>query len=190
MRFLEQVDEDAVVSAFLRAELNSDRFKARLTQLAAGVNPFERDAAFRRELLRRHRSWGRNEGLFYGFPAEVDWHRVAATPDEVLAIRYINWDWWLRISDGTRDACVAAERIRQGLVPGGDPAQDERVAATLQSDEPPPELIALTPPERTPLVLVEGHVRLTAYAMSPEYLPAELELFVGVAERARDWSEF
>lgn len=190
MRFLERVSEDAVVSAFLRAELQSERFRPRLLQLLDGVDPFERDAAFRADLLERHRGWISRVGLFDDFPEEVEWHRVAASPAEVLAIRYINWDWWARISDGTRDARVAADRIRRGLVPGGDPDGKEPIAARLRSGDPPPELIALAPPERESFVLVEGHVRLTAYALFPEYLPDELELFVGVAEGVRDWSEF
>ena len=101
MRFLERVPEDAVITAFLRAELNSKRFGPRLVTLLDGVDPkdvFDRNPEFRRDLLARHRGWGNSEGLFAGFPEEVEWHRVAATPGEVLEIRYINWDWWLRIS--------------------------------------------------------------------------------------------
>src|SRR5207253_4211259 len=117
MRFLEPVSEDAVVTAFLRAELKSERFRPRLESLLNGVDPadvFDRDPKFRRDLLTRHRGWGKSEGLFEGFPEAVEWHRVAATPDEVLDIRYINWDWWLRISAGTRDPRVTADRIRSG----------------------------------------------------------------------------
>ena len=40
------------------------------------------------------------------------------------------------------------------------------------------------------LALVEGHVRLTAYAAFPEYLPAELELYLGTSPTIADWSEF
>jgi len=192
MRLIDQVPEDTVVSAFLRAELGSERFGASLAGLLGGVAPeevFGRDAAFRRDLLARHRGW-RAEGLFDGFPQEVAWYRVGAAPDEVLGIRFINWDWWLRISDGTRKPRVAAERIRRGLVPGADPEAHEPIAAALRAPQPPPELIALAPPEHSPVVLIEGHVRLTAYALFPQYLPDELELFVGVAEHARDWSEF
>ncbi len=70
-----------------------------------------------RFLLARHRGWGRSEGLFAGFPEEVEWHRVAATPDEVLDIRYINWDWWLRISAGTRDPRVTTDGSDAGWSP-------------------------------------------------------------------------
>jgi hypothetical protein len=39
-------------------------------------------------------------------------------------------------------------------------------------------------------VLVEGHVRLTSYALYPEYLPPRLEILLGISERAQEWSCF
>lgn len=124
-------------------------------------------------------------GLFHGFPDDIAWFRAALTPDEVLAIRYIDWDWWLRISDGTRLATAAADRIRDGLVTGVTAEGHEPIAARLR-DGSAQDLIVVGPP----LVLVEGHVRLTAYALFPEYLPPELEVFLGKSPRIEEWSEF
>jgi hypothetical protein len=53
-----------------------------------------------------------------------------------------------------------------------------------------PELIVVTDPERSKLVLLEGHVRLTAYAAFPEYLPEELDGYLGVSPRIGEWSEW
>src|SRR5919197_1068780 len=39
----------------------------------------------------------------------------------------------------------------------------------------------------TPEVVLEGHVRLTSYALWPEYLPEELEILLGVSESAPSW---
>jgi len=108
----------------------------------------------------------------------------------VLDIRYIDWDWWLRISAGTRLPRVAVKRIRAGEVPGADVRGEERIAARLGSADPPPELIALAPPDRSRLVVLEGHVRLTAYAVYPEYLARELEIYLGTAPDIDRWSEF
>lgn len=128
----------------------------------------------------RKRQWRAREGLFDGFPEDVAWERVALTRDEVLAILYINWDWWLTVSRGTRLATVAAE------VQGRDEGDREIAAAAATN----PELIAVTDPERAKLVLLEGHVRLTAYAAFPEYLPDELEAYLGVSPRIAEWSEW
>ena len=34
-------------------------------------------------------------------------------------------------------------------------------------------------------VLLEGHVRMTAYALYPEYLPSELEVYLGTSRSNR-----
>ena len=151
----------------------------------------EREAAeLRRELLAEYRAWGEGRGLFDGFPDDVEWRHVSMRPDEVLAILYIDWDWWLSVSGGSRRPTDAAGRIRAGLVPGSDAESHRPIAERLRSERPPPELIAVTRRDPAPIVLVEGHVRLTAYALFPECLPDELELFLGVSDRIAEWSEY
>lgn len=162
MRTIRNVTEAEVLDCFWRAELAAS---SRWT-----------DA----EVDERKRTWRERIGLFHGFPRDVDWERVALTADEVLGILYIDWDWWVRVSKGTRLATVAAE------VQGRDDG-DRAIAAAVDTN---PELIVVTDPARSRLVLLEGHVRLTAYAAFPEYLPAELELYLGTSPTIADWSEF
>jgi hypothetical protein len=128
----------------------------------------------------RKRQWRERKGLFGGFPDDVAWERVALARDEVLAILYINWDWWLTVSQGTRLATVAAE------VQGRDEG-DRAIAAAIATN---PELIVVTDPARAKLVLLEGHVRLTAYAAFPECLPEELEVYLGISPHIGEWSEW
>jgi len=201
MRILRTASEPEVIAAFLRGELDSSRFGERLVALLReeGLDtsvvrrPDIEDAgenAYRKMLLDRHRGWLRREGLFQGFPERIDWSRVALSQEEVLAIRYINWDWWLRLSGGTRRPVDAAGRIRRNAVAGVTAEWHEPIAARLQSTEPLPELIAVARRDYSRLVLVEGHVRLTAFALYPDYLPDELELFLGTADDIDRWSEF
>ena len=98
----------------------------------------------------------------------------------MLSILYINWDCWLRVSNGTWLAAVAAE------VQGRDEG-DRAIAAAVATH---PELIVVSNPTRSKLVLLEGHVRLTAYAAFPRYLPDELEVYLGVSPRIAEWSEW
>jgi hypothetical protein len=74
-------------------------------------------------------------------------------------------------------------------VAGVTPEEHEAVAAALRSGVQP-ELIAVTTPAQSPIVLVEGHVRLTAYALFPEHVPPELQIFLGISEAAADWCQF
>jgi hypothetical protein len=126
------------------------------------------------DLDERKRTWRDREGLFVGFPDDVAWERAALTPGEVLEILYISWHWWVKVSNGTRLPRVA----REG---------DRAVAAAVATN---PELIVVTTPERAKLVVLEGHIRLSSYANFPEYLPAELELLLGVSSRMTDWANF
>jgi hypothetical protein len=136
-------------------------------------------------MLSAYRSWP-NQGLFGGFPRRVSWFRAALTRDEVLDILYIDWDWWLTITDGTRKPRDAASRIRAGLVPGSTVEEHEPYAATAATN---PKLIAVRVPGSY-LVLLEGHVRLTAYGLFPEYLPVRLEIYLGESPEMRRWSEY
>jgi len=92
----------------------------------------------------------------------------------VLEILYIDWHWWVKVSNGTRLPRVAQEG-------------DRAVAAAVATN---PELIVVTAPDRTKLVVLEGHIRLSSYANFPEYLPDELELYLGVSSRMTDWANF
>ena len=196
MRLLHPVGEDEVVATFLRGELDSERYGEKLRRLLArdgrALDVLERpkvadpdEGAYRRALLEEHRAYVSREGLFLGFPEHVDWHRAALTADEVVEIRYIKWDWWLRVSDGTRSAREAARRIRAGEVAGVTAEEHAPVIAA-----PHAELIAAATPALSPLVLVEGHVRLTAYALFPERLPDELEILLGVSDGMAGWCQF
>jgi hypothetical protein len=196
VRIVRPASEAEVVATFLRGELESPRWgeglRALLAEDGLDASVLDDPAAdsYRAGLLDRHRGWLRRRGLFDGLPERIEWARAALSPAEVLAIRFIRWDWWLEISGGSRSPVEAAARIRRGEIPGVTAKKHEPVAARLRSPPPPAELIAVGPPSREPLVLLEGHVRLTAYALYPECLPAELELYVGTAPDIDRWSEF
>jgi len=197
MRLVRDASEAEVIASFLRGELDSPRWGERLLELlreddvdcSVVRTPNLEDAAecaFRARLLDRHRAWLRREGLFEGFPEQVAWSRAALGPDEVLAMRYINWDWWLRASGGTRRPADAATRIRRNEIAGVTAEEHEPIAARRHAAE----LIAVAQSDRSRLVVLEGHVRLTAYALYPEYLPAELEIYLGMAPDMGRWTEF
>ena len=200
MRILQPVDENEVIAAFLRAELDSERYGPKLHGLLDRDGRDESvlrqpslastdDNAYRLALLDEHRAYERREGLFLGFPAGVDWSRAVLARDELLDILYIDWDWWLRVSGGSRRPRDAAARIRAGEVAGITVEEHQPIATALGSPGAP-ELIAATTPALTPIVLVEGHVRVTAVALFPELVPEELEILLGVSPEMARWSEF
>jgi hypothetical protein len=194
MRVIAPVPEEQVVAAFLRAEINSPRFGPGLLALLGGedvsivTEPRLDDARendFRAQLLDRHRGWLKREGLFSGLPEHINWSRAELTREELLEILYINWDWWLTITGGTRRPREAARRIRAGEIAGVNLEGHAPIAGTTT-----PELIAVAPLDYTRVVLIEGHVRLTAYALFPEEVPDTVEIYLGASEEIHRWRLF
>jgi hypothetical protein len=169
VRLLGPISEDEMIEVYLRAELESDRFGPQLLGLLA-------------------RGYPSRTGMFGGFPLEVEWHRASLTRDELLEVLYIDYSWWVELSGGTRRPRDAARRIRAGELTGmtaGATAEEHEPFLTSTS-----ELIAVTTPPHEKLVVIEGHARLTAYALFPDRVPDELELTLGVSAELEAWWAF
>lgn len=41
--------------------------------------------------------------------------------------------------------------------------------------------------EKSKVVVLEGHARLTAYFIDSEYLPDEIEVLIGYSEKFSEW---
>ncbi len=50
-----------------------------------------------------------------------------------------------------------------------------------------PMMIFVGKSESDNLVILEGHVRMTAYYLVPEYIPDEIEVVVGLSKNITDW---
>jgi hypothetical protein len=184
VRVLAPATEDDMVATFLRAELGSSRYAGQvLAALAAErldrsqvEHPDTTDPvanAARRRVLAAYRAYP-DGGVFTGLPADTAWQWAALGPEELLHVRYINWDYWIEVSGGTRRPLDAIPRI------GDSPIYREIVAA-VAAGRLPPELILIGRPPGTDLVVLEGHLRLTALTMAIEHLPPELTVLVGLA---------
>jgi hypothetical protein len=112
----------------------------------------------------------------------VLWSWAALDPDEVLAIRYIDYDYWVELSRGSRSPSDAAERIRAGVDVFRVPSAEFLV--DVGADAPP--LIVVGDDER--LVVLEGHTRLTRYALQPDALPPALTVLLGRSPRIAEWA--
>jgi hypothetical protein len=191
--------EDEMIATFLRAELDSDRFgqaiadalrrsgaDVRVVTSPALANGDENE--LRRRILDETRGYSRREGLFAGFPTDVRWQRVALTRAELAAVRYINYDYWVELSGGTRRPADAAERIRAGVRVFGVPSDGFLdAAAALAAGAEWPELIIVSATAEGGDVVLEGHVRLTAFALAPSSVPTQIEVLRGVTPRFVHW---
>jgi hypothetical protein len=129
----------------------------------------------------------------------VRWRRATLSDAELGAVSYVNddprpagretWDKvsWFDLSRGTRLVARGAETIRRGQVDPGYKAVFDSVLATAQTMKDGrqfPELILARKSAGSPLLIVEGHTRATAYALTArEQIPA----LVGEAEGLDRW---
>jgi hypothetical protein len=193
MRVIGRSSEAEMVAVFLRGELESERFGAGVRAAIDERLLLEPDLedegqnAVRRAALTELRGYESREGLFHGFPDDMRWERAALTPEEVLAVRYIEYDYWVELSGGTRLPLDAAGRIRAGLTVFGVPNDGFFELADELGRRRLPEPIVVGG-HGSRLVVLEGHARLTAYALRPEALPAELEVLLGRSPGIASWA--
>jgi hypothetical protein len=167
------VNESQVVLAFLKAEVDSPRYRdhvqdlLKLTGLSRGKLIDDPDVdneccnAVRRILL-FYRGFAQRELLFRGFPTVVNWRLVELEPDELSRLKYIRNADWLAHSDQTRRPQRVVERMARGEL-GDDPGKHVlAIQEKLKRGERLPELVAAEG-QGDDLILIEGHCRATAY---------------------------
>jgi len=199
MRWLRSGSEAEMVALFLRTELASVRWQndVRTLLVRAGMPdrvvraPDLGDAAenqARVRLLTQYRGYGTRTEIFGDFPDDVRWQWMAITPAELARVRYIDYDYWLELSGGTRLAVDAAVRIRAGVAPFGVPNDGVLgMARALAAGARFPPLILATTGTGGDLVVLEGHARLTAFMLARDHLPPELEVLVGSSPSMTRW---
>ena len=209
MKVTRPSNEAEMIAEFLRQEYASrDRYGARLDaclrdegmpgRLITEPDLANHDEnAARRRLFGRYRGYGTGEPSYLtGFPTRgVAWFRATVRRDEVLKVRYIRYSYWTALSAGTRLPSVAAERIHAGMeVCGVSNAGFLELAGRLREGLRVPPLIlvtALSPAtDAVGLVVLEGHARLTAYALAPEAIPSDLDVLVGASPAIARWDEY
>ena len=189
MRLLRAASEDDMVATFLAAEINSDRYGPQISEILSRLGQVrsildqpdisdEHANAVRRQVLAAYRSYPSGD-VFTDMPADVTWHHAALTPAELATVRYIDYPYWTDFSGGTRLVADGARRLGSlhQLHPGTIYRQ---VAENLRDGQLPPLIILLGEPGPAKLTVIEGHKRLTGLLLCPQWLPAELEVLLGI----------
>src|SRR5205823_2193700 len=113
VQHLQSISEDEMVAVFLKTEIASSRFRAAILAILArhGWDPriveqpslaSPEENVYRRQLLGEWRGYERDGDVFKDFPDDVRWYRALATPQDLAQLRYINDDYWIELSGGSR----------------------------------------------------------------------------------------
>jgi hypothetical protein len=188
-----------MVALFLRTELPAARSRDDLRALLKRGGLPERvvtdpdlgddaENQARLRVLTQHRGYQTRTELFDNFPDDVRWQWMAITPAELARVRYIDYDYWVELSGGTRMAIDAAPRIRAGVAPFGVASDWAlRMAREVARGSRFPPLILVTTDPRANLVVLEGHARLTAFMLARDQLPPQLDVLVGSSPAMIRW---
>lgn len=199
MEKIRESSEAEMILEFLRAELNSARFSEQLTKCMerlgiakelitdADLND-ETGNVQRKKLLGDFRGYGENRELFERFPMVSEWILCRVSGADLEHIRYIDYSYWNELSKGTGKPLSAAETIGNGIEIFGVSNEGFLHAAEyIKSGGRFPKLFFLTADDKE-FVIVEGHQRMTAYALVPECFK-DVEVIVGMCseEELKKW---
>lgn len=194
MKILRKSSEDEMILEFLKAESASERFSERLKDAMEKLGfedgliteadlECELQNVQRKKLLGVFRGYGEDRELFERFPTRLaEWSLCSFSVVDLENIRYIDYSYWNELSAGTRKPLAAAEIIRKGIRifdVGNDGFL--RAAEYIKDGGTFPKLFFVTADYET-FVIVEGHLRMTAYAFAPEYFD-EIEVIVGKCDK-------
>lgn len=118
----------------------------------------------------------------------MSWRRYTLNKRELGAVRYIDYSYWNELSGGSRLPVDAACNIRAGkVVCGQSNERYGRMVEALRGGAAFPELVLVATRVGAPLVVLEGHMRITAYSLAPECVPAELTAIIGFSPEMTKW---
>lgn len=205
MRIVRPSSEAEMIAEFLRQEYASVERYGEILQACLAVESMSADRITaadirnathneeRRRLFARYRGYGtRQSSYLTGFPTSgVVWNWVALNPEELLDSKYIRYDYWTELSGGTRSPRVAAISILAGHEAFGVSNQPFlTLAHHLREGLVVPPLILVSADDGTTRVVLEGHARITGYALATDFIPPSVVAILGVSPDIANWDEY
>jgi hypothetical protein len=203
MRGFRRVTDDEVVLAFLRGEVDSNRFGLDVRRAldrvggdklvrSPDLNSEEENRA-RERALAAAKGW-RDSGLFEGFPEKVDWYYGVLPSDALSRVQFIDYSYWNKLSGGSRRPADVLPTLRSGKLPswlrelGTDWCFE--FATQLATAEAVNDLIVMATPDLGKLVVLEGHARLTAIFIGGLQRRLVVRAYLGLSPEIEQWGCF
>lgn len=180
MRKIKPSNENEMVYEFLKMEIASDRHKEKIETILKemqidraiiidGNIMSEQENALRTEILGRFRGYRKNRNVFNRIPSNIEWVWSESDRGDILKTIYIEYDYWNELSYYTGSPLEAAKYILAGKSVFGTMPTAEyiEIAQQLIDGRKFSPLILLTDESEKRYIILEGHVRMTAYGLVP-----------------------
>ncbi|MDD4772207.1 MAG: hypothetical protein PHZ09_01190 [Eubacteriales bacterium] len=173
--------ENEMILVFLRSELSSSRFSAKLTEHLCHIGLSnlsviekadlisETENTLRKKILGEYRGWNQNREMFEGFPVIDGWRKAVCQRGDLAKIKYINYSYWNELSGQTSSPGAAAEAMKNnGIV--FDVPNDAFISGVeyLKRGGKFLPVILITNRDEERYIIIEGHSHISAYALEPE----------------------
>jgi len=188
MQHIGSLTEAEMVLEFLRAELRSPRFAERYQRwlIARDLAP-DIDIATLTPEIRKELLWSARPGMFKSLPYPIEWSRVVLGADDVDHLYYMNEAVWRDFSNGTR-------LVKQGIEKINQPRHQvisrrvKEINQEIANGAVIPQIILISKPDQMKLVILEGHVRATAYAYANLFEKTGVTVILGTTPNADRWA--
>jgi hypothetical protein len=195
MKLLREIPEAAMVAAFLKAELTSVRFSAKLKKVMSAVGVAEQviaepnieseaDNALRAQVLGDYRGYGQNREMFTDVPTDLTWYEAELPRGEIGNLHYVDYSYWNELTDHTHLVKRAVVNIEKGKIVFEVP-NDRFLAlagAIRQGKHDFGPMILWGKSADGPLAILEGHLRATAFGLAGDEAPEVVRVIVGLGE--------
>ncbi|MDO8537878.1 MAG: hypothetical protein Q7S21_03245 [archaeon] len=199
MKTIRKISENEMIAEFLKAEINSSRFRKKI------LNKLKKDKKskkivlkpklsnqkenqYREQLLEKVRGFRKNKDLFQNFPKSIVWEKVIIKKNELHKIKYINYSYWNKLSNGTRKPSQAAKSIEKGKkVFNVSNVKFYKILKKIKKGIKFPLMIFVAKSKKSKIVVLEGHARLTSYFLEPKHIPKIMQVIIGYSNGIGKW---
>lgn len=188
-----------MIAVFLRAEIDSKRFGSNVASNLLKLNVSRKlidspnlidnqENSLRRKILDNYRGYGRNTALFNNFPQVVEWNWVEFSQEDLEKIMYMNYDYWNDLSEGSRLPLDAARNILNGVeIFNQSNKRFFEAVEALKNGQKFHPIIVVSSGKEGNVVVLDGHLRLTAYMLEPQAVSQYTKMIIGNSPDFNKW---
>ena len=192
-----------MIALFLFEEIKSERYEDRINEILKNENIPKNiifnpnldnnyENGLRKIVLKKFRGYN-NEEIFENFPKKIEWNWAILDKIDILKIKYITYDYWEELSNGTRYAKDSIINIKNnieifGISNNGFINLSEYIKNGNEID---PLIILTSFEKKDNMIVLEGHARLTAINLVIEYI-TEVKVLLGFVKESilNKWNKY